>query len=216
MTSYGVPVEHTASPPFNAPAARRLREALGMAPVHVAYGLGAQYGLSIAPDTVVAWEYGYIPPTAREITALAGVLWCSYEELLAEPTTLREHRVARRLEPAELARRVDMDTAAYLRLEESPGGRWRATDRQTAALASALSLGPRALTTVTGRDEELTALLRSAVAGRWQSYVKPAVKLLPPASDRARLEAVLQRLRTEHQAGADPEEVLGRFWELWG
>ncbi|RBL84474.1 XRE family transcriptional regulator, partial [Streptomyces cavourensis] len=42
------------TPPFNAPAARRLREALGMAPGHVAYGLAAQYGLRIPAETVVA------------------------------------------------------------------------------------------------------------------------------------------------------------------
>lgn len=44
---YGVRVHPT--PPFNAPAMRRLREALGMAPGHVAYGLYAQYGLRVSP-----------------------------------------------------------------------------------------------------------------------------------------------------------------------
>lgn len=48
-----------------------------MAPGHVAYGLRAQYGLLVTPDVVAAWERGLQSPTARELTALAGVLWCS-------------------------------------------------------------------------------------------------------------------------------------------
>ncbi|MCW8221275.1 helix-turn-helix domain-containing protein, partial [Streptomyces griseolus] len=91
------------NPPFNAPAARRLREALGMAPGHVAYGLGAQYGLRITAETVLAWERGVALPDERELKALAGVLWCAPGELLSEASTLREHRVARGMSPEDLA-----------------------------------------------------------------------------------------------------------------
>ncbi|MEU6484293.1 helix-turn-helix transcriptional regulator [Streptomyces sp. NPDC046887] len=184
------------SPPFNALAARRLREALGMAPAHVAYGLRAQYGLGVAPETVIAWERGHASPDARELSALAGVLWCSPGELLAAATTLREHRIARAVAPADLARRLGMELKAYLRVEET--GRWRGTERQTAALAEALSLGPRELLEATGRSEELSDLLRSAATTRWQAYVKPIAKLLP--IPRHRLEEVLQRLHADYQA----------------
>ncbi|MFF9866993.1 MULTISPECIES: helix-turn-helix domain-containing protein [unclassified Streptomyces] len=184
------------SPPFNALAARRLREALGMGPAHVAYGLRAQYGLAVPPETVMAWERGVAAPTPNELTALAGVLWCSPGELLAAATTLREHRMARAMAPEDLARRVGLDVKSYLRMEES--GRWRGNERQTAALADALALGPRELLTVTGRHEQLAELLRSAASTRWQAYVRPVAKLLP--MDRGRLEEVLQQLHADYQA----------------
>ncbi|MET9374409.1 helix-turn-helix domain-containing protein [Streptomyces sp. NPDC003035] len=167
-----------------------------MAPGHVAYGLRAQYGLDVHPDTVVAWERGRLAPTSQELTALAGVLWCAPGELIAAATTLREHRMARGLAPDDLARRVGLDAAAYQRMEES--GRWRGNERQTAALAETLGLGPRALLTVTGRDEDLAQLLRDAATTRWQAYVRPAVKLLP--MPKRTLEHALQRLHTEYHA----------------
>ncbi|MFI6641155.1 XRE family transcriptional regulator [Streptomyces sp. NPDC050504] len=184
------------APPFNAAAARRLREALGMAPGHVAHGLAAQYGLRITPDTVTSWERGLSSPTARELTALAGVLWCSPGELLATARTLREHRLLRGIAPEDLARKVGLDTAAYLRMEES--GRWRGTDRQTAALAKVLGLPLPDFVTATGRDEELAELLRSAVTTRWQAYVRPAAKLL--GLDRRRLNDALERLHSGYQS----------------
>ncbi|MDQ1008224.1 transcriptional regulator with XRE-family HTH domain [Streptomyces sp. V4I23] len=224
-------MQHTPSPPFNAPAARRLREALGMAPGHVAYGLRAQYGLHVSPDTVMAWERGLATPGTRELTALAGVLWCSPGELLADATTLREHRIARGMAPDDLARRVGLDTAVYQRMEES--GRWRGNERQTAALAETLRLTPRALLAATGRDEELAELLRSAVTARWQAYVRPVGKMLP--LDRGHLEAVLQRLHADYQSrmmatlswgetsrdtgepGRDfLESIVDHFWALSG
>ncbi|MGW0467426.1 helix-turn-helix domain-containing protein [Streptomyces sp. NPDC003027] len=167
-----------------------------MAPGHVAYGLRAQYGLAITPDTVVAWERGRLAPTSNELTALAGVLWCAPGELLAAATTLREHRMTRGLAPDDLARRVGMDTQTYLRMEES--GRWRGNERQTAALAETLGLGPRALLTATGRDDDLAALLRDAATTRWQAYVRPAVKMLP--LPKRVLESALQRLHTDYHA----------------
>ncbi|MEI5006180.1 helix-turn-helix transcriptional regulator [Streptomyces sp. PmtA] len=191
---YGVPVHST--PPFNAPAARRLREGLGMAPGHVAYGLQAQYGLRVTPDTVVAWERGLLAPDSRELTALAGVLWCSPGELLGRPQSLREHRIARALGADELARRVGMDPSAYRRVEE--GDRWRGNARQTAALAEALSLTPRELLIATGRAEELADLLRSAATTRWQAYVRPVARMLPLPVRQ--LEGALQRLHTDYHA----------------
>lgn len=167
-----------------------------MAPGHVAYGLRAQYGLDITPDTVVAWERGRLAPTSHELTALAGVLWCAPGELIAAATTLREHRMARGLAPEDLARRLGLDAPGYLRMEES--GRWRGNERQTAALAETLGLGPRDLLTVTGRDEDLAQLLRDAATTRWQAYVRPAVKLLP--MPKRTLEYALQRLHTEYHA----------------
>ncbi|MEU6877870.1 helix-turn-helix transcriptional regulator [Streptomyces sp. NPDC046712] len=167
-----------------------------MAPGHVAYGLRAQYGLDITPDTVVAWERGRLAPTSHELTALAGVLWCAPGELIAAATTLREHRMARGLAPEDLARRLGLDAPGYLRMEES--GRWRGNERQTAALAETLGLGPRELLTVTGRDEDLAQLLRDAATTRWQAYVRPAVKLLP--MPKRTLEYALQRLHTEYHA----------------
>ncbi|MEV4918724.1 helix-turn-helix transcriptional regulator [Streptomyces tirandamycinicus] len=167
-----------------------------MAPGHVAYGLQAQYGLQVTPDTVVAWERGLQAPESRELTALAGVLWCSPGELLGTPQSLREYRITRALGPDELARRVGMDPSTYQRMENAD--RWRGNERQTAALAEALSLTPRELLTATGRGEELAELLRSAATTRWQAYVRPVAKLLP--LPRRRLDDALQRLHADYHA----------------
>ncbi|MFD7263045.1 helix-turn-helix domain-containing protein [Streptomyces sp. NPDC059874] len=221
------------SPPFNAPAARRLRAALGMAPGHVAYGLHAQYGLVVAPETVMAWERGEISPTSAELTALAGVLWCSPGELLAEPVTLREHRMARGLAPEELARRVGVEPGAYQKMEDT--GRWKGNERQSAALATVLGLTLAQFVTATGKNEELADVLRSAVTTRWQAYVKPLGKLLP--IPKVHLERVLEQLHGEYQsrmvatlswgggvgeAGTGDSgreflaEIVERFWYLAG
>ncbi|MFH9724266.1 helix-turn-helix domain-containing protein [Streptomyces sp. NPDC017254] len=201
-----------------------------MTPGHVAYGLRAQYGLFVTPDTVVAWERGRAVPGEQELTALAGVLWCSPAELIAAASTLREHRMARGLAAEELARRVGVATAAYQRMEDE--GRWRGTERQTATLAEVLGLGPRALITATGGDERLAELLRSAATTRWQAYVKPAVKMVP--LPRQTLESALQRLHTDYHSrmaatsswGASAatgdegraylEEITGHFWATVG
>ncbi|MFD0154042.1 helix-turn-helix domain-containing protein [Streptomyces sp. NPDC055721] len=201
-----------------------------MAPGHVAYGLRAQYGLFVNPDTVVAWERGRILPTEQELTALAGVLWCAPSELIAAATTLREHRLARALSAEELARRVGVAAHAYQRMEDE--GRWRGTERQTAALAEVLGLGPRALITATGGDESLAELLRDAATTRWQAYVKPAVKVVP--LPKRTVESALQQLHTDYHArmaatsswGASGatgdegraylEEITGHFWAAVG
>ncbi|MER5930013.1 helix-turn-helix transcriptional regulator [Streptomyces sp. NPDC002054] len=202
-----------------------------MAPGHVAYGLRAQYGLLVAPETVMAWETGELPPSAAELTALAGVLWCSPGELLAEPVTLREHRMARGLAPEELARRIGLETNSYQKMEDS--GRWKGNERQSAALASVLGLSLPQYMAATGRQEELAEVLRSAVTTRWQAYVKPLSKLLPVP--KAQLEVVLERLHGDYQSrmvatlswgGGQGEagsgdsgreflaEIVDRFWSL--
>ncbi|WP_069170635.1 helix-turn-helix domain-containing protein [Streptomyces griseus] len=167
-----------------------------MAPGHVAYGLGAQYGLRITAETVMAWERGVALPGERELTALAGVLWCAPGELLADASTLREHRVARNVSVDELARTLGMTAAAYLRVEES--GRWRGNERQAAALREALDLSAAQFLTVTGRNEELGELLTRAVTTRWQAYVRPVAKLVP--LDRVLVQNVLEQLHTDYQS----------------
>ncbi|MCI4043874.1 MULTISPECIES: helix-turn-helix transcriptional regulator [unclassified Streptomyces] len=194
MDFYGGPVHPT--PPFNAPAARRLREALGMAPGHVAYGLAAQYGLRISAETVIAWERGIATPGERELTALAGVLWCAPGELLAAAATLREHRMTRDLTVDDLARQLGMTGASYQRMEES--GRWRGNEKQSSALCRALGLSAAQFLTATGRDEELAELLSSAVTTRWQAYVRPVAKIVP--LDRVLIQDVLEQLHTDYQA----------------
>jgi transcriptional regulator with XRE-family HTH domain len=184
------------TPPFNASAARRLRAALGMGPEHVAYGMRASYGLPyVTPDLVADWERGTMAPSGPELTALAGVLWCSPGELIGAPRTLREHRVTRGLAQEDLARAVGLELLAYQRMEEE--AEWRGTDRQSAALADALELSLQDFITVTGRDDKLAELLRSAVTTRWQAYVRPVGKMVP--LDRRLLENALQEMHTDYQ-----------------
>ncbi|MEU6776216.1 helix-turn-helix transcriptional regulator [Streptomyces sp. NPDC046759] len=184
------------APPFNAPAARRLRAALGMGPEHVAYGMRVSYGLPyVTPDLVIAWERGAAVPSSPELTALAGVLWCSPGELIGRPHTLREHRIARGLAGEDVARAVGLDHRAYQRMEENDD--WRGNERQSAALAEILDLSLPDFVSVTKRDGRLAGLLRSAVTTRWQAYVRPVAKVVP--LDRGLLEDVLQQLHTDYQ-----------------
>ncbi|MEU8785132.1 helix-turn-helix transcriptional regulator [Streptomyces sp. NPDC048637] len=183
-------------PPFDAEAARRLREALGMTPAHVAYGIAAAFGMRTAPETVASWERGESSPSEAELTALAGALWCAPGELLGTPGTLREYRLALGLAPADLARRIGMDPGAYARLED--GGRWTGNDRQAAALAEVLRLPLPALLRFTGREGKLAELLISAATTRWQAYVRPVGKLVP--LPKRQLQDVLQGLHGEYQA----------------
>lgn len=134
-------------------------------------------------------------PEGPELTALAGVLWCSPGELIGRPQSLREHRVARGLAPEDVARAVGLGLPAYLRMEESDD--WRGTDRQSAQLADVLGLTLPDFVTVTGREEKLADLLTSAVTTRWQGCVRPIAKLAP--LDRRVLENVLQVLHQDYQ-----------------
>ncbi|MFD0317364.1 helix-turn-helix domain-containing protein [Streptomyces flavalbus] len=190
------PTEPNQSPPFDALAARRLRAGLGMDPEHVAHGMRTSYGLPyVTPDLVVAWERGAASPHGAELTALAGVLWCSPGDLIGRPRTLREHRIARALAPEDVARAVGVEIQTYLRMEERDA--WRGNDRQSAALADVLSLALPDFVAVTGREPKLAELLRGAVTTRWQGYVRPVSKTVP--LDRALLEGVLQELHGTYQ-----------------
>ncbi|MFF7882806.1 XRE family transcriptional regulator [Streptomyces sp. NPDC007896] len=203
-----------------------------MGPEHVAYGMRASYGLPyVTPDLVAAWERGTTTPTGPELTALAGVLWCSPGELIGAPRTLREHRVSRGLAQEDIARTVGLELLAYQRMEEAD--EWRGNDRQSVALADTLELSLRDFITVTGRDAKLAELLRSAVTTRWQAYVRPVGKMIP--LDRRLLEDVLQEMHTEYQgqmvvtlswsggsAAADAEDsgrdfldrIVDHFWAM--
>ncbi|MFF3411746.1 helix-turn-helix domain-containing protein [Streptomyces sp. NPDC002742] len=167
-----------------------------MGPEHVAYGLRASYGLPyVTPDLVTAWERGIAAPSSPELTALAGVLWCSAGELIGSPRTLREHRVARDLAPEDVAHAVGIELLAYQRMEES--GSWRGNERQSTALAEVLDLSLPDFVTLMGRDGRLADLLRSAVTTRWQAYVRPVGKVVP--LDRGVLETALEELHTDYQ-----------------
>ncbi|MER5905705.1 XRE family transcriptional regulator [Streptomyces mirabilis] len=167
-----------------------------MGPEHVAYGMRASYGLPyVTPDLVLAWERGTNTPNGPELTALAGVLWCSAGELIGAPRTLREHRVSRGLAQEDIARAVGLELLAYQRMEEAD--EWRGNERQSVVLADTLELSLRDFVTVTGRDDKLAELLRSAVTTRWQAYVRPVGKMIP--LDRRLLEDVLQEMHTEYQ-----------------
>lgn len=184
------------APPFNAIAARRLRAALGMGPEHVAHGLRTSYGLPyVTPDLVVAWERGQLSPTNAELSALAGVLWCSPGELIGKPRTLREHRIARGLAPEDVARTAGLELLAYLDMEEHCT--WRGNERQSAALADLLGLSLPDFITVTGRETKLAEMLRSAATTRWQAYVRPVARTVP--LDRRLLEDSLQQLHQDYQ-----------------
>ncbi|WP_373465853.1 helix-turn-helix domain-containing protein [Streptomyces sp. V3I8] len=182
--------------PFDAPAARALRTALGMGPEHVAYGMRTSFGLPhVTPDLVVAWERGSASPGTGELTALAGVLWCSPGELVGAPRTLREHRVVRGLAADDVARAVGLELLAYIRMEEAD--EWRGSERQSAALAEVLTLSPADRVTVTGLGPKLAGMLRGAVTTRWQAYVRPVARLLP--MERRTVGHALRAMHTAYQ-----------------
>ncbi|MEV5959777.1 helix-turn-helix transcriptional regulator [Streptomyces sp. NPDC051987] len=183
-------------PPFNAPAARSIRAALGMGPEQVAHDLRASYGLPyVTPDLVRAWEQGATNPTSPELIALAGALWCTPGDLTDRPRTLREHRIARGLAPEDVAPAVGLDLGAYLAMEEDEG--WQGTQRQSALLADTLRLSLPDFVTVTGKEERLAELLRNAVTTRWQACVRQVSKLLP--LDKRLIEDTLRELHEDYQ-----------------
>ncbi len=225
VTPYSLPVHRPL--PFNARAARILREKLGMAPGHVAYGMRASYGMThITPDHITAWERGAALPTANELTALAGALWCAPGELMGPPRTLLEHRLARGRSAEDVARLVGIDLNAYRHMEET--GRWEGDKRQSANLSSVLELPVRDFVAITGHEEELTRLLTEAVSTRWQAHVRSISKLT--GIDKRELQGPLRDMQNEYQtlmaatlgrntstAAADVvrqylEDVLEHFW----
>ncbi|WP_245996473.1 helix-turn-helix domain-containing protein [Streptomyces armeniacus] len=182
--------------PFNARAARTLRERLGMAPGHVAYGMRASYGMThVSPDHITAWEQGAAHPTANELAALAGALWCAPGELMGRPRTLLEHRLARGIAAEDLARITGVPLDAYLRMEES--GQWTGNKQQSANLGKVLGLPPRDFIAVTGLEEELARLLTEAVTTRWQAHARAIAKLV--SMDRRDLQEPLKAMQSEYQ-----------------
>ena len=167
-----------------------------MGPEHVAHGMRVSYGLPyVTAGLVVAWERGTAAPGGAELAAFAGVLWCSPGELVSRPRTLREHRVARGIAPADVAHAAGVELRGYLRMEES--GQWRGNERQSAALARVLALAPPDFVAVTGREAGLAGLLRGAVTTRWQAQVRPVTRLVP--LDQGVVEAVLRELHQDYQ-----------------
>ncbi|MDI3385269.1 helix-turn-helix transcriptional regulator [Streptomyces sp. B-S-A8] len=182
--------------PFNARAARTLREKLGMAPGHVAYGMSASYGMThITPDHITAWERGVAAPTAHELNALAGALWCSPAELMGRPRTLHEHRLARGIAADDVADATGLAREAYARMEAE--GRWSGDAQQSAKLGAVLGLAPRDLIAVTGLEGELARLLTEAVSTRWQAHIKDIARLL--SRDRRELKEPLRAMHDEYQ-----------------
>ncbi|QNP65382.1 helix-turn-helix domain-containing protein [Streptomyces genisteinicus] len=183
--------------PFNARAARTLREKLGMAPGHVAYGMRASYGMNhVTPEHVDAWERGAALPTPEELTALAGALWCGPAELMGQARTLREHRLARGLPAEDVARAVGLRLDAYLHMEET--GHWAGDSRQSAALGEVLALPRQDFVAITGLEDELVRLLTEAVSTRWQAHIKPIAKHL--GMDKGDLKETLRAMHGEYQS----------------
>lgn len=173
-----------------------LREKLGMTPGHVAYGMRASYGTThITPDHITAWERGTALPTASELTALAGALWCDPRELMGAPHTLREHRLARGLATEDVARATGLDLDAYHHMEET--GQWTGDKRQSAKLGTLLNLPPRDFIAVTGLEGELARLLTEAVSTRWQAHIRAIAGLV--STDRRSLQAPLRDMHHEYQ-----------------
>lgn len=194
VAAYSLPVHNRI--PFNASAARTLREKLGMNHGHVAYGMRASYGMAhITPDHISAWEGGDALPTAGELSALAGALWCSAEELMGRPRTLLEHRLARGKSAQDVARLIGIDLDAYRRMEEN--GRWTGDKRQSANLAGVLSLPARDFIAITGFEDELARLLTEAVSTRWQAHVRAIAKLT--SLDKRELQGPLRDMQYEYE-----------------
>jgi transcriptional regulator with XRE-family HTH domain len=168
-----------------------------MAPGHVAYGMRASFGMShVTPDHVEAWERGSHLPSASELTALAGALWCDPGELMGRARTLREHRIARGVSAEDVARGTGLTLGAYHAMEES--GRWTGDKRQSASLGDLLRLSPRDFIAVTGLEDELARLLTEAVSTRWQAHVRAIAKLV--SMDRRDLQEPLSAMQHEYQA----------------
>ncbi|MGP3922859.1 helix-turn-helix domain-containing protein [Streptomyces sp. 8N616] len=185
-----------ARPSFNPDAARRARQAIGLGPEEVSRAMRAAYGAAVAPITVLSWESGDETPTEAELRALAGALWCSIGDLMGTPTTVHQHRLARRVSAWDVAVRLGVAPETYETMERT--GRWMLTERQTGLLAEMLELPMSAYLEVCGQTAALDDLLRKAVTTRWQAYIQPVCRLLP--LPRARVEGVLHYLHAEYQS----------------
>ncbi|MFC9943871.1 helix-turn-helix domain-containing protein [Streptomyces pratensis] len=199
-----------------------------MAHGHVAYGMRASFGMAhVTPEHVEAWERGSALPDPGELAALAGALWCHPRELMGQPRTLREHRIAQGIAPEDVARGTGLPLDDYLRMEEA--GRWSGDNRQSAKLGSVLRLPPRDFIAVTGLEGELARLLTEAVTTRWQAHVRAIAKLI--SMERKELHKPLDAMYNEYQvlmaatlsrasgttaSGEDGrrylEEIVDHFW----
>ncbi|WP_299532105.1 XRE family transcriptional regulator [uncultured Streptomyces sp.] len=199
-----------------------------MAPGHVAYGMRVSFGAAhVTPQHVEAWERGVALPSAGELAALAGALWCHPRELMGRPRTLREHRIAQGVAAEDVARETGLSLHAYVRMEEAD--QWTGDGRQSEKLGRVLRLPPRDFVAVTGLEGELARLLTEAVTTRWQAHVRAIAKLL--SMERKRLHAPLSAMCQEYQvlmaatlsraggttaSGEDGrrylEEIVDHFW----
>lgn len=208
--------------PFSPAAARSHRTGLGLTPDQVAEGMAA-HGVRLLPSHVIGWETGEFRPSEEEFIALSRALWCPPVQLMGTPpSTLRDFRVARELNPDQAARRIGVTLRAYEQAELT--GKWGGDAEQSYALAQVLGLGLRMLLHVTHRQDDLDKCLRQCVDGRWQGQLKPIAKLVPVP--RAVLEQTLAELQEEYQvpmhwgSGPSPVEqqpvtpLAQRFWEL--
>lgn len=217
--------------PFNARAARNLREKLGMAPGHVAYGMSVSYGLThITPHHITAWERGAATPTASELTALAGALWCFPGELMGQPRTLLEYRLARGIAADDVADATGLTRDAYHHMEEAQ--QWTGDAQQSAKLGSFLGLAPRDFVAVMGLEDELARLLTEAVNTRWQAHIRDIARLV--SLEKRDLKDPLRTMHDEYQSLMDAtlsraggtttsgegarrylDAIVDRFWEAW-
>ncbi len=162
-----------------------------------AYRMRASYGLPyVTPDLVLSLsERGQTPPSGPELTALASVLVFARVNSSARQgrcvSTACHAGWPRRTSPVPSALNSS-PTSGWRRPTE-----WRGNDRQSVVLADTLELSLRDFITVTGRDDKVAELLRSAVTTRWQAYVRPVGKMIP--LDRRLLEDVLQAMHSEYQ-----------------
>ncbi|MFD7257738.1 helix-turn-helix domain-containing protein [Streptomyces sp. NPDC059874] len=164
------------STPFSPVEARSARARMGLTAEQVAHSMAA-CGVPVHPQTVLAWEHGSHAPSDRQLFSLAAVLWCDATTLMGiEPRTLAEHRLARQLTVERLAYRIGMDPTEYRDAEDAR--QWSGDARQTRALVEALGLSLRGLVGIMGRVEELEEYLRSAVGGRWKTYVEPVAEIV--------------------------------------
>ncbi|WP_078856935.1 transcriptional regulator [Streptomyces sp. NBRC 109706] len=167
-----------------------------MTPDHIAYSMRASHGAPhITPHHIAAWERGTAWPTAHELTALAAALWCAPRDLMGRPRTLLEHRLARGVAAADLARLLGLKLDDYRAMEES--GQWTGDQTQAAVLGRVLELSPRDLIAATGYEEELAHLLAEAVSSRWQAHIGAIAKLV--SLDRRTLRDPLRTMHQEYQ-----------------
>ncbi|MEY2226355.1 transcriptional regulator [Streptomyces sp. BF23-19] len=191
--------------PFSPTEARSARARMGLTTTQVAHSMAA-CGTPVHPQLVVAWEQGTQVPSDRQLFALADVLWCDATTLMGiAPRTLAEHRLARRLTVDRLAYRIGMDPSQYRAAESAR--QWNGDTWQTRALVEALGLSLRELIGIMGRVEELAEHLRSAVAGRWKTYVDPVAEIVVVDAT-----SVGDALRTMHaEFAAFSERYMGHL-----